>query len=109
MARKRFEVRWAETASKDLESIVGRIADDSVERALRVFARIRARGAALRAFPRRGRIVPELHERGVLAYREIQCPPWRIFYREERGSVYVVAVIDGRRNVEDILLERFLR
>jgi len=35
--------------------------------------------------------------------------PWRVIYRIEAERVYVVAVIDGRRNVEDILLARLLR
>ena len=33
----------------------------------------------------------------------------RLFYRIDRGQVYVLAVIDGRRNLEDILLRRLLR
>jgi toxin ParE1/3/4 len=37
------------------------------------------------------------------------CTPWRIIYRIATPSVFVMTVIDGRRNVEDILLERLTR
>ena len=56
--------------------------------------------------PERGRIVPELREQGITVYRELVEPPWRILYRIESDRVWVLAVIDGRRNVEDILLKR---
>jgi len=35
--------------------------------------------------------------------------PWRVIYRIEKKCVYVVSVIDCRRNVEDVLLERLLK
>lgn len=58
--------------------------------------------------PLQGRIVPELRYYGVLTYRELIRPPWRIIYKTEENKVWVLAVIDGRRNVEDILLDRFI-
>jgi toxin ParE1/3/4 len=58
--------------------------------------------------PERG-IVPELAEVGMRLYHEILCPPSRIIYRIVGPNVFVMTVIDGRRNVEDILLERLTR
>lgn len=63
----------------------------------------------LYTLPDRGRIVPELHDQGINIYREISVPPWRIIYRISDSTVYVLSVIDSRRNVEDILLNRFIR
>jgi toxin ParE1/3/4 len=59
--------------------------------------------------PQRGRIVPELKILGVDIYRESIIGPWRIVYRILDLDVLVVAVIDGRRNLEDILLNRLIR
>jgi len=59
-------------------------------------------------FPDRGRIVPELKAHGILSYRELIISPWRVMYRTSEQKVYVLAVIDSRRNMEDILIERFL-
>jgi len=61
----------------------------------------------LNQFPDRGRIVPELKAYGILSYRELIISPWRVVYRTSEQKVYVLAVIDSRRNIEDILIERF--
>ena len=106
---KTFEVRWAHTAERDLLGIVEFIAADAPGAAREALNRIRASTARLDRSPRRGRIVPELQEHGITRYREIVIKPWRVLYRVEVGRVHVVSVIDGRRNVEDILLARFLR
>ena len=58
--------------------------------------------------PNRGRLVPELKDQGILQYRELIHPPWRIIYRISENKVYVLSVLDARRNIEDILLKRLL-
>jgi hypothetical protein len=61
-------------------------------------------------FPERYRIVPELEKYGYLVYREIIVEYWRIIYKIENNYVYIMLVIDGRRNLEDLLLKKiFLR
>ena len=103
-----FSVQWAASAESDLTSIVDYIATDDLQKALVVLQRIRKAASALNRFPARGRIVPELHEQGVELYRELITGPWRIMYRIVGKTVLALAVIDARRNVEDLLLERFL-
>jgi hypothetical protein len=44
----------------------------------------------------------------LIIYRELIELPWRIIYKIEEDKVFVLAVIDGRRNMEDILLDRFV-
>lgn len=44
----------------------------------------------------------------ILTYRELIVPPWRIIYKVDDLKEWVFAVIDGRRNVEDVLLDRFI-
>lgn len=105
----KFAVRWAKTAEQDLESIVDYIALDSIDEALRILAKLRAEAAALVSMPRRGRVVPELQAQGVSAYHELIVSPWRIIYSIGERQVHVLAVIDSRRNLEDILLERLTR
>ena len=104
-----FQVVWTRTAEADLEGIVDFIADDSVDAALAVFTRIRERAATLKNFPDKGRVVPELHPHGIVQYRELILSPWRIICRVDGSMVYVTAVFDSRRNLEDLLLERLSR
>ena len=109
MARHPFSVIWTKAAETDLECIVDFIADDSIDAALSVFARIRERAATLDSFPNKGRVVHELHQHGITQYRELIVAPWRIMYRIDGTKVYVVSVVDSRRNLEDLLLERLSR
>lgn len=109
MAKQMLRVLWTKTAESDLEAIVDFIADDSVDTALAVFIKIRERAATLYNFPCKGRIVPELHKHGIVQYRELILSPWRIVYRIDGAMVYVTAVFDSRRNLEDLLLERVCR
>jgi addiction module RelE/StbE family toxin len=104
----RSVVEWAKPASKDLENIIDYICQDNVDAAIATFEKIRSKCNALNQFPDRGRIVPELKAYGILSYRELIVSPWRVIYRTSGQKVYVLAVIDSRRNVEDILIERFL-
>jgi len=107
--KPKYKVHWTHTADRDLESIVEFIARDDTEAASRILQRIRKAASGLGTIPRRGRIVPELEEFSLRIYREILSPPWRIIYRISGYDVFVMAVIDSRRNVEDILLERLIR
>jgi plasmid stabilization system protein ParE len=109
MARRRFRVQWAEAAARDLEELVSFIAMDSRVEADRVLSRIEARAAALESSLGRGRLVPELARLGMRTWREIVARPYRLIYRIEGDTVNVLAVFDGRRDLEDLLFERLLR
>lgn len=108
MTPRRFAVEWSEVARRDLERIVAYLAEENPAAALRVLQRIEKRAAALDILPERGRLVPELARFGIRLYRELQVPPHRLIYRVDSRKVVVLAVFDGRRNLEDILLERLL-
>jgi addiction module RelE/StbE family toxin len=109
MARRRFRVRWVEVAARDLEEIVTFIAADSPPDAERVLRRLEQRAATLESTPSRGRVVPEPGRFGMRTWRELVVRPYRLVYRIEGDTVTVLAVFDGRRDLEDVLLERLVR
>jgi plasmid stabilization system protein ParE len=102
-------VRWTKTARADLELIVDFIAEDSVGNAVGVLDRLEERAEALRLAAERGRVVPELKVLDVFQYRELIERPWRIVYRIEPDQVVVLAVLDGRRDLVSLMLERLVR
>ncbi|MEA3359792.1 MAG: type II toxin-antitoxin system RelE/ParE family toxin [Thermodesulfobacteriota bacterium] len=104
----KHKVIWTNVAENDLKEIIGFISIDSPQNALKILKSIKQKASNLHTLPGRGRIVPELQGQGVSQYRELIIPPWRIVYRIDERKVYVLSVIDSRRNVEDILLERFV-
>lgn len=105
----RYQVKWAVVAENDLKQIIDYIAIDSPGNALQLLKEIRQKASSLYTFPERGRIVQELQGQGIQIYRELIVAPWRIIYRISDTTVYVLSVIDSRRNVEDILLNRLIK
>ena len=106
---KQYTVNWAVTAQADLEDIAAYIAEDSPINAMIVVERIEARAQTLATLPGRGRVMPELHWHGIANFLELIERPCRLIYRIDGSIVHVVSVIDGRRQFDDQLLNRFLR
>ncbi len=104
-----YEVVWSKTAESDLVSIIDYIFEDSPHNAGTVLRKIRQKSSVLYSHPMSGRIVPELKAFEIHQYREIILDPWRIIYRVADDRVIVLSVLDARRNMEDILLSRFVR
>ncbi|MFV1976212.1 MAG: type II toxin-antitoxin system RelE/ParE family toxin [Candidatus Scalindua sp.] len=99
---------WSYIAEQDLERIIKYIVIDSPANALKILAKIKKKSATLYSIPERGRLAPELLEFNILQYREVIIDPWRVIHKVIGKEVFVVSVIDSRRNVEDILLDRLV-
>ena len=106
---KKYRVSWAAIALHDLKQIIDYIAIDSPRNAFQLLKKIKQKASNLHSLPDRGRVVPELKDQGIYTYRELIITPWRIIYRISDTTVFVLSVIDSRRNVEDILLDRLLK
>ena len=109
MKSRELMVVWTAVAAGDLERIAAYLAKESPVRAATIVDRIVERAEALASLPNRGRTPPELRSIGDRSWRELQEPPWRIIYRRLDEVVQIHAVLDGRRNLEDILMERMLK
>ena len=64
---------------------------------------------SLQSMPLRGHVPVELERAGVMEFREVLFKPYRIIYQVVKSRVYVHCVLDGRRNMQDLLQERILR
>lgn len=106
----RFRIRWAEPALLDLLSLLEFVgARDSAAAASRLGERLLAAAESLAALPTRGRVVPERQELGIAEFRELIARPHRLCYRVHGREVAIVAVLDVRRDLEELLVERALR
>lgn len=104
-----YRVEWAPTALQDLEEILGYVAvEDSSEASERLASRILGRAASLASHPRRCRIVPELRAVGVNEYRELIFAPYRVLFTVRKRAVWIAGLLDGRRDIEEILIDRYL-
>lgn len=97
-------------AKSDLKEILIYAAmNDSVQSANRLLDALEEACYKLEKYPERGHIPPELRSTGIKNYLEIHYKPYRIIYEIEGKSIYIHSIIDGRRNIQEILSNRFLR
>ncbi len=102
------EVIWAEYAYMDLDGILEYIAQGNPENVAKIYEKIMVKVNSLATFSGMGRPVPELESLNISLFREIFENPWRIIYRVEQQKVYILAIFDGRRDLEGIILKRLL-
>ncbi len=106
----KYSVYVVEEAEQDLQEIYRYVfRNDSPEKADRLLDNIEKTVMKLEALPLRGHIPPELERISVTEYREVFFKPYRIIYQVTGRAVYVYCVLDGRRDLQDLLQERLLR
>ncbi|MDR3000018.1 MAG: type II toxin-antitoxin system RelE/ParE family toxin [Fibromonadaceae bacterium] len=106
---KEYAVNLTKEAEADLEEIISYIASDSVQNAFKILDKLQNKVNSLNKMPERGRYVPELLDKNIRDYKELIVSPWRIIYKIDENKVDVLTIIDGRRNLQEILLEKLLR
>jgi len=106
---KTYTVNITQNAEDDLDEIILYIAQDNPQTALKILDKLQKRILSLKNFPERGRWVPELLDKNIKDYRELIESPWRIIYRIDDNDIYILMVIDGRRNVGDILMKKLMK
>jgi len=105
-----YTVLLTQDAMDDLEVIYDYIyVHDAPARADYVIGRIEETFGRLTLFPERGAYPPELLGVGIKEYRETFFKPYRIVYRIQDCKVYVMMIVDGRRNLQTLLLRRLLK
>ncbi len=106
-----YRVVVSDDAESDLYEIIDYIfvQENDLAPGLTVLERLERAVSSLTTNPQRGRYVPCLRRTGVKRFRELIEKPWRIVYSIHGHVVHVVAIVDGRRNADDLLRERRLR
>jgi toxin ParE1/3/4 len=106
----KYSIRLIKDAESDLVDIYRYVAqNDSDENADQLLDKLEQPIVSIETMPLRGHFPPELERIGVLDFREVFFKPYRIIYQVIKRSVYVHCVLDGRRDLQDLLQQRVLR
>ena len=106
----KFSVTLIQEAEDDLFDIYGYILNnDSPAHAEYVLLKLQEACVSLDEMPERGHIPPELERIGITEFKEIHFKPYRIIYEIEKKTVFIHCILDGRRDVQDLLERRLLR
>lgn len=89
-------------AEEDLDEILGYVALDDGEAALKLAERIEASLEKLSSFPKLGRLPRDgdLREAG---YRYVITGEWLAFYTIEKRTVFVHRILHGRHDYKELL------
>ena len=104
-----FVVLLTDDAARDLDELYDYIAlHDAPGKADHVIGQIEKAFSSLSELPERGAYPKELLALGIREYREIFFKPYRIIYRVVDKNVYVMLIVDGRRDLQLYLQRRLL-
>jgi toxin ParE1/3/4 len=105
-----YQVFLTDDAAYDLEALYDYIeSHDAPEKANYVLDKIEETFLSLADNPERGTYPNELLVIGLREYREIYFKPYRIIYRINSLSVYVMVIADGRRDMQSLLERRLFQ
>lgn len=103
------EVELSPFAQDDLNEIIEYYSSLSQNYVESTISEFEENVMSLKQHPRSGRIIPELERQGITQYRELIQGYYRIIYKISKDKVTVFTVIDGRRNFEEIIIEKLSR
>ncbi|MBI1746717.1 MAG: type II toxin-antitoxin system RelE/ParE family toxin [Acidobacteria bacterium] len=104
-----FAVLLTNDAARDLDEIYDYIAlHDAPQKADFVLEQIEKAFSMLAKSPERGAYPKELLSLGIREYREVFFKPYRIIYRVMDKNVYILLIVDGRRDMQSLLQRRLL-
>ncbi|MEI6610172.1 MAG: type II toxin-antitoxin system RelE/ParE family toxin [Deltaproteobacteria bacterium] len=104
-----FKVLLTADAARDLDELYQCIAiHDAPGKADQVLTNIEKIFGSLSETPERGVYPKELIALGIRDYREIFFKPYRLIYRVIGDNIYILLIVDGRRDMQTLLQRRLL-
>lgn len=106
----KYKVFLISDAEEDIFDIYNYVrTHDSPGNAEILFENLQKTCLSLNSFAERGHIPPELERINVIGFLEIHFKPYRIIYQIHDKDVYIHCVLDGRRELQELLQQRLLR
>lgn len=107
---KQHTVFVTDGAQTDLQDLYDYVAErDAPAKADAPLDKLEALITSLCNFPERGAVTKELRDLGIRDYREVYFKPYRVIYRVRDSQVFVYLVVDGRRDMQTLLMQRLVR
>ncbi|MDR0315291.1 MAG: type II toxin-antitoxin system RelE/ParE family toxin [Treponema sp.] len=105
----KYEIIWSKDAGDELAEIISYIKYNTGKiTAEKIYLKImnEIKRASENAAGRR--IAPLLKKIGINYIHQLNINPWIIYYKTEKNKMEIISIIDGRRNLEEILYKKIL-
>jgi toxin ParE1/3/4 len=97
----------AEQDLKDLRSYV--VKNFSQTTWLKTYSKLKESIRNLATFPLMGAVPPELETLSLNQYRQVISGMNRVIYEPRADAVYIYMIVDTRRDLETLLMQRLMR
>ncbi|MCL1812814.1 MAG: type II toxin-antitoxin system RelE/ParE family toxin [Treponema sp.] len=105
----KHEIIWSKDAGDELAEIISYIKYNTGKiTAEKIYAKIIKEVDKISENPEGRRIAPILREFGINYIHQINISPWIVFYKTENKKMEIISIIDGRRNLEEILYKKII-
>jgi toxin ParE1/3/4 len=105
----KHEIIWSKDAGDELVEIISYIKYNTGKiTAEKIFSKIMNEVKRVSANPKARRISPLLREFGINHIHQLNINPWIIYYKAEKSKMEIISIIDGRRNLEEILYKKMI-
>jgi toxin ParE1/3/4 len=101
-----YKINVTDTANHDLIEIIYYFYDLNREFSEQLYKSIKEKIHSLESLPERGIVVPELENKGIRKFRQILSGNYRIIYSIDSDTIFINSIIDSRRNLEELLIEK---
>jgi len=103
------EIIWSEDAGDELADIISYIKYNTGKiTANKIYTKIIKEVERASENPEGRRIAPLLRDYGITYIHQLNINPWIVFYKIADKKMEIISIIDGRRNLEEILYKKIM-
>jgi len=105
----KHDIIWSKDAGDELVDIISYIKYNTGNiTAQKINKKIMDEVEKISENPEGRRIAPVLKEFGINHIQQFNINPWQIYYKLENNKMEIISIIDGRRNLEEILYKKII-
>jgi toxin ParE1/3/4 len=105
----KYKTNWSEDAGEEFIEIISWYRQNiGKSTAKRIYSKINSQIMRLKDMPEIGKPVQILKDIGINDYRQIVQDNWILYYKVEGNNINIISIIDGRRNLEEILYKKVI-
>lgn len=103
------KIFWTKDAEESFNEILEYLMEKSGESITRkIYDRIISKIDLLSSVSFKSKVSQDLKDIGINDVYELTESPWRIFFKLRNNEIIVLLILDGRRNVEEILISKVI-
>ena len=103
------KILWTKDAEESFNEILEYLMEKSGESITqKIYDKIITKIDLLASISFKSKLSQDLKDIGINDVHELTESPWRIFYKTRKDEIIILLILDGRRNIEEILISKVI-